>query len=86
MRVQSKAPEPDLAGGWSILAWSLAALTAFPLIAVVGISLSPSGDVSAHLADTVLSRYLTTTLLLSLGVGIVVAAISVGAGWPVAAG
>ena len=79
-----QSPLARFGGGWAILAWSLAALAAFPLIAVVGIALSPSGDVWAHLADTVLTRYLTTTLLLSLGVGFVVAAIGVGAGWLVA--
>ena len=79
-----QSPLARCGGGWAILAWSLAALAAFPLIAVVGIALSPSGDVWAHLADTVLTRYLTTTLLLAFGVGIVVTAIGVGAGWLIA--
>ncbi|MEQ9126187.1 MAG: iron ABC transporter permease, partial [Alphaproteobacteria bacterium] len=44
----------------------------------------PSGDVWRHLVDTVLWRYVWVTLTLAGGVGLLTAAIGVGAGWLVA--
>ncbi len=77
-------PGPGGGGGWSVLAWLLAATAAFPLAAVIWIASEPSGDVWRHLADTVLFRYVWVTLTLAIGVGGLVAAIGVGAGWLVA--
>ncbi len=67
-----------------MLAWALAALAIFPLAAVCWIAAQPSGDVWSHLANTVLAKYVQVTLMLSIGVGVLVAAIGVGAGWLVA--
>lgn len=70
--------------GWTVFAWTLAAVAAFPMIAVGWIALEPSGDVWRHLAATVLHQYVWQTLALALGVGALTAAVGVGAGWLVA--
>jgi len=70
--------------GWSVLSWILAAAAAAPLAAIGWIALEPSGDIWAHLANTVLLRYVWVTLSLAIGVGALAAAIGVGAGWLVA--
>ncbi len=80
-RISRRLYRPTAGGGWAILAWSLAALAIFPLAAVAWIAAMPSGDVWAHLADTVLWRYVQVSLTLAVGVGALVAAIGVGAGW-----
>jgi len=67
-----------------VLSWILAAAAAAPLAAIGWIALEPSGDIWAHLANTVLLRYVWVTLSLAIGVGALAAAIGVGAGWLVA--
>ena len=53
-------------GGTLLLAFFIAA----PLLSVSILALKPSGDIWHHLLTTVLSRYVSTTLGLMLGVGI----------------
>lgn len=55
--------------GWAVLAGTLALLFAFPVAMVLLLALAPSAGVWSHLADTVLTRYVTNSLLLMLGVG-----------------
>ncbi|MEE9256325.1 MAG: iron ABC transporter permease, partial [bacterium] len=66
---------------WTIGVSLIAALIAVPLIAVLLLATSPSGDIWAHLLSTVLPRYVRTTLALMLGVGAGTAAIGVGCAW-----
>jgi len=67
--------------GWTVLALTLALAAGFPLLAIGWIAFEPSGDVWRHLVDTVLWRYVWVTLSLAGGVGLLTAAIGVGAGW-----
>ena len=67
--------------GWTIIALLIATLVAIPLLAVAWLAFSPSGDIWSHLASTVLPHYISTTLLLMLGVGIGVTVIGAGTAW-----
>lgn len=67
--------------GWTIFVVLIAALLVSPILAVVGIALSPSGDIWAHLVATVLPTYVLTTLGLALGVGVGVLVIGTGTAW-----
>ncbi len=66
---------------WTIGVALIAALIATPLIAVLFLAASPSGDIWAHLLSTVLPRYVRTTLALMAGVGAGTAVIGVGCAW-----
>ena len=66
---------------WTLGTLGVAVLIAVPLISVVGLALSPSGDIWRHLASTVLGHYVSTTLLLMLGVGIGTLVIGTGTAW-----
>ncbi len=67
--------------GWTLIALLIALLVAVPLVTVLWLALSPSGDIWSHLASTVLPHYIWTTLLLMLGVGIGVSVIGTGTAW-----
>lgn len=67
--------------GWSLAALIVAALVALPLLSVLGLALSGSGDIWSHLVSTVLGNYVRTSVLLMLGVGIGVATIGAGTAW-----
>jgi iron(III) transport system permease protein len=54
---------------WTALALLLAVCVTAPLLAIFWQAAQPSGDLWAHLADTVLPRYVANTLWLMLGVG-----------------
>ncbi|NND49483.1 MAG: iron ABC transporter permease [Rhizobiales bacterium] len=62
-------------------ALAVSLLVASPVLAIVVIALSPTGDVWGHLVSTVLPGYAATTLQLMLGVGIVTFLIGTGAAW-----
>lgn len=72
---------------WSWLnAWTfgtliIALIAIMPIIAVIFISFTPSDDIWSHLASTVLPLYISTTLLLMIGVGIGTLVIGVGTAW-----
>ena len=66
---------------WTLGALVVAFIVAMPLIAVVGISLTPQEEVWRHLIDTVLWRYIGNTLALALGVGIGAFVVGVGTAW-----
>ena len=54
----------------AILAIVIAGICALPYAAVVVAAFSAGSDTLAHLADTVLWRYFTTTLILVICVGV----------------
>jgi iron(III) transport system permease protein len=58
-----------------------AALVVMPLGALVVLAVSPTDDIWSHLVETVLARYVRTTLLLAAGVGVGTLAIGVGTAW-----
>jgi len=66
---------------WLIFGLVLAAAVALPLAAVVWKAFSAEGGFWAHLAETVLTRYLGNTLWIVLGVGAGTIAGGVGAAW-----
>jgi iron(III) transport system permease protein len=66
---------------WTLGTLGVAVLIAVPLISVVWLALSPSGDIWQHLASTVLGHYVSTTLLLMVGVGIGTLVIGTGTAW-----
>ena len=58
-------------------AWTLGTI----VIAVISIGLSPSDDIWDHLVSTVLGLYVSTTLMLMIGVGVGTLIIGVGTAW-----
>jgi iron(III) transport system permease protein len=66
---------------WTLGTVAIAMLVVLPIAAVILISLSPSDDIWQHLASTVLPLYITTTLLLMIGVGLGTLIIGVGTAW-----
>lgn len=67
--------------GWTLAAMAIVAIVVAPLLAVVWIAFHPTENIWPHLMATVLPRYLRTTLVLMLGVGVLTAAIGTGAAW-----
>lgn len=70
------APDP-----WAAGACAVALLVAVPILAVLWMALFPSENIWPHLAETVLPRYVLTTLALMAGVVCGTVAIGVGAAW-----
>ncbi len=70
-----------LPNGWAIATWVVATLVVLPVIVVLGSVFADAGDVWTHLADTVLTKYVTNSLMLMVGVGIGVTIIGVGTAW-----
>ncbi len=66
---------------WTVGTIFFAALIATPILTVLILAASPSGDIWNHLASTVLPRYIRTTLGLMAGVGAGTAVIGVAAAW-----
>ncbi len=52
-----------------------------PLLTVVAMAIAPSDDIWHHLAETVLWDYVSTTAILTIGVGIGVTVIGAGTAW-----
>lgn len=63
------------------LALAIALVFAMPVLGVFASLLSPVSETWAHLADTVLPRYIFNSIILVLGVGILVTVIGVGTAW-----
>jgi len=70
-----------VASPWTVGALLVAAMMAVPIIAVVLLAFAPSDDIWEHLVSTVLWKYVKTTLLLMVGVGLGVSAIGTGTAW-----
>jgi iron(III) transport system permease protein len=66
---------------WSMGTVLIALIAIFPIAAVGYISLTPSDDIWNHLLSTVLPLYVSTTLLLMIGVGSGTLIIGVGTAW-----
>ncbi|MEM6869414.1 MAG: iron ABC transporter permease [Cyanobacteria bacterium P01_C01_bin.121] len=70
-----------LPNGWAIATWIVAILVCLPVFIVLGSIFASTGDVWAHLAETVLAKYITNSLMLMVGVSIGVLAIGVSTAW-----
>lgn len=66
---------------WSAGAVIIAALVVLPIAAVLWIALFPRENIWPHLMATTLPRYLTNTVVMVGGVGIMSSAIGAGAAW-----
>lgn len=70
-----------LPSGWAIATWIVAALVVLPVLVVLGSVFTDVGEIWAHLAETVLTTYITNSLVLMVGVAIGVSVIGVGTAW-----
>ncbi|WP_343079500.1 iron ABC transporter permease [Ostreiculturibacter nitratireducens] len=68
-------------GPWSAGALVIAGLVAMPVIAVIWMAFFPRENIWPHLISTTLPRYLTNTLILTVGTGLLSAAVGSGAAW-----
>lgn len=66
---------------WTIAVWLVAGAVAFPIVIVFSYVLAPRGEIWAHLAETVLTRYVANSLILVTGVGVGVLLIGVPTAW-----
>ncbi|MEL6555524.1 MAG: iron ABC transporter permease [Cyanobacteria bacterium J06621_11] len=71
----------SLSNGWAITTWIIAILVCLPVLVVLGSIFANTGEIWAHLADTVLAKYVINSLMLMVGVGIGVLIIGVGTAW-----
>ena len=72
---------PRVLNGWAIATWIVAALVFLPVLVVLGSVFTDAGEIWAHLVDTVLTTYITNSLMLMVGVAIGVSVIGVGTAW-----
>ncbi|XKH01018.1 iron ABC transporter permease [Marinobacter nauticus] len=68
---------------WMISAFLTTAIVALPVLSVLFLALFPEENIWPHLLDTTLPRYLTTTLQLMLGVGILTLVLGLATAWAV---
>ncbi len=66
---------------WTLLTLMISALIAIPILFVLGSVFTDSGEVWSHLVATVLTRYITNSLWLMLGVGFGVTVLGVSTAW-----
>ncbi len=80
---ESAAPGlgPLLPRVWPTALVLIAALLALPLLVVIGFVFVPAGEVWRHLTETVLSDYISNSLLLMLGVALGTTVGGVGTAW-----
>ena len=83
LRRKLSIPKQSIAwpSGWAVSTWVVAALVFLPIIVVLGSIFADAGEIWSHLAETVLAKYITNSLLLMVGVGIGVLTIGVGTAW-----
>ncbi|MFG6101352.1 iron ABC transporter permease [Leptothoe sp. EHU-05/26/07-4] len=67
--------------GWIIAVWLIAMLVASPILVVLGSVFSHSEGVFSHLASTVLTQYITHSLVLMVGVGAGVLFLGISTAW-----
>ena len=67
--------------GWSFLTVAIASLIAVPVVVVAAHVLVPTGEIWAHLAETLLPTYIANSLWLMGGVGSGTLVIGVGTAW-----
>ena len=66
---------------WRAGSWLLALLLFSPIVALIVEALLPAGELFDHLWRTVLPTYITNTVLLILGVGVLGAVLAIPAAW-----
>lgn len=66
---------------WQVTLWGLIILISLPLLRILSAWFEPSGDIWAHLYDTLLWKLISNTLWLLLGVGIGVTLLGVSLAW-----
>ena len=66
---------------WTILVMAIALLVSTPVLFILSNIFTDSGEIWQHLAETVLSRYITNSFWLMMGVGCGVSVIGVGTAW-----
>ncbi len=67
--------------GWTAGTVLIALAASVPIVAVIGLALTPGENVWGHLASTVLPLYVRTTLALMVGVGLGTLVIGTGTAW-----
>ncbi|WP_210527438.1 ABC transporter permease [Rubellimicrobium arenae] len=67
--------------GWSIMAVLIAGVVLLPVAAVLWIALQGGWEIWPHLLSTTLPRYVSNTVVLMAGVGLLTAAVGTGAAW-----
>ena len=83
-RTLPRAPRLTLPSGWSVGAALIAAVVLVPILAVVWFALTPTENIWPHLLATTFPRYLTNTVVMAIGVGLLTAMMGTGAAWLVA--
>lgn len=68
-------------GIWPAGALLIAALVVMPILSVVVIAFNPTENIWPHLLATTLPRYAANTAMLTLGTGLLAAAVGTGAAW-----
>jgi iron(III) transport system permease protein len=66
---------------WTYGTLLISAIVAVPVLTVVWVAFTPSGDIWDHLVSTVLPGYIRNTILLMLGVGLLVFVVGTGTAW-----
>ncbi len=72
---------PRRPSAWSLAALVIAAVVVAPIASILWLALNPVENIWPHLWNTTLPRYLTNSLILSLSVGALAAAVGTGAAW-----
>ena len=70
--------------GWSLGAVAIAVVVLAPMLSVLWLAMNPTENIWPHLISSVLPRYMSNTLILMGGVGLLTAAVGTGAAWLVA--
>ncbi|GAA6139096.1 iron ABC transporter permease [Arenicella sp. 4NH20-0111] len=66
---------------WQLSSLAIASLVFFPLVTLLWVSVDANLEVLTHLAATVLQDYVTTSILLMVGVAILTLCVGVGSAW-----
>ncbi len=81
-RARARTPAlPARIDGWTLFTVAVALLLSVPVLVVLSYVFVPTGEIWAHLASTVLPRYVANSLWLMLGVGGGVLVIGTGTAW-----
>lgn len=67
--------------GWSVVAAMIAGLVLMPVVAVAWMALNPTENIWPHLLSSVLPRYLSNTVILAIGTGLLSACMGAGSAW-----
>lgn len=71
----------NLPNGWTTTGWVVAILVMLPILAVIWLAFNPVENIWPHLISTVLPVYISSTLLLLIGVAVLSAIIGVSTAW-----